>query len=141
MKKKIILIIIFWIIFLIFCLLSIKDSQFNAFVNWHIYLPNIKEEEIVYDNFFREGNTISILTIGNYNAVEKLIKKNNFKIINAENIDEISEKIQIFYNSLNSDGKNSFDNNIDIENIINLPKKIIIYLRVKIMINLLLYYY
>lgn len=124
MKKQIVIIIMFWlIIFLVFCFSQIKNVQVDTFINWHIYLPNIKDEKIIYDTFFGDGDTITILTVGDFNSIEKIIRKNNFQVINTKNIDNINEKIQNFYENLSDDGKSSFTSNLDLDNILNLSKE------------------
>lgn len=124
MKKQIVIIIMFWlIIFLVFCFFQIKNVQVDTFINWHIYLPNIKDEKIIYDTFFRDGDTITILTVDDFNSIEKIIRKNNFQVINTKNIDNINEKIQNFYGNLSDDGKSSFTSNLDLDNILNLSKE------------------
>ncbi len=124
MKKQIVIIIMFWlIIFLVFCFSQIKNVQVDTFINWHVYLPNIKDEKIIYDTFFGDGDTITILTVDDFNSIEKIIRKNNFQVINTKNIDNINEKIQNFYENLSDDGKSSFTNNLDLDNILNLSKE------------------
>lgn len=72
MKRQIIIVIIILIsIFLGFCFLTLKGCQIEAFINWNIYLSGVKEEKVIYDTFFRDGDTISILTISNSHFFKK----------------------------------------------------------------------
>ncbi len=115
MKKKLLILLIpfFIIIFVLY------GKSIEVFVNWNIYLPSIKENNIIFEDFFRNGDRISILTLSNSKKVSQTIKINHFETIQSENIDTIREILQSFFNGLSNDGKQSFDNNINIEQILD----------------------
>lgn len=123
MKKEIILIIVFWsVILLCYCFFNISGKQIAEFINWHIYLPSIKENSIIFDDFSRNGDQISILTFKNSSAINKLIGWNKFNEVNSENIVKVKEKIALFYNRLGENGKSSFNDNIDFSSLLDLSR-------------------
>lgn len=124
MKRRIIIVIVVVIlILLVFCFFTIKSCQIDAFINWHIYLPGVKEEKIVYDTFFREGDTISVLTISDFNSLKKIKKINNFEAISSENMSTIQNNLLNFYNGLGQfkeiDGKEAYNQNINTEQLLS----------------------
>lgn len=124
MKRQIIIIIIILILILLgFCFFTIKSCQIDAFINWHIYLPGVKEEKIFYDTFFREGDRISILTISNLDSLKKIKEINNFEAISSKNINIIQDNLLNFYNGLGEfkevNGKEVYDKNINIEQLLS----------------------
>lgn len=124
MKRQIIIVIIVLIsIFLIFCFFTLKGCQIEAFINWHVYLPGVKEEKVIYDSFFRDGDTISILTISNSHFLKKIKEVNNFEAISSENMSTIQDNLLDFYNGLGQfkgiDGKEAYDKNIDVKQLLN----------------------
>lgn len=123
MKKPIILIIVFWVVVLLFyCCFNISGKQIAEFINWHIYLPSIKKNNVVFDDFSRNGDQISILTFKNSSAINKLIDWNKLNEVNSENIAKVKEKIDFFYNRLGENGKASFDDNIDFSSLLDLSR-------------------
>ena len=124
MKRQITIIIVIVILILLgFCIFTIKGSQIDAFINWQIYLPGVKEEKIIYDSFFREGDTISILTISDFKFLEKIKGINNFEAISSENITTIQNDLLNFYNDLGQlkeiNGKEVYDENINVEQLLS----------------------
>lgn len=124
MKRQITIIIVIVILILLgFCIFTIKGSQIDAFINWQIYLPGVKEEKIIYDSFFREGDTISILTISDFKFLKKIKEINNFEAISSENITTIQNDLLNFYNDLGQlkeiNGKEVYDENINVEQLLS----------------------
>lgn len=125
MKRQIILVIVVVILILLgFCIFTIKNCQIDFFINWHIYLPGAKEEKIIYDSFFREGDTISILTISNHESLKKIKEINNFEAISFENIENLRNNLMDFYNGLSVgekgiNGKEVYDKNINVEHLLS----------------------
>lgn len=83
----------------------------------------MKEEKIVYDTFFREGDTISVLTISDFNSLKKIKKINNFEAISSENMSTIQNNLLNFYNGLGQfkeiDGKEAYNQNINTEQLLS----------------------
>ena len=102
---------------------KLKSCQIDAFINWHIYLPGVKEEKVIYDSFFRDGDTISVLTISDFNSLKKIKKINNFEAISSENIRTIQNNLLNFYNGLGQfkgiDGKEAYNQNINTEQLLS----------------------
>lgn len=124
MKRQIIIVIIILIsIFLGFCFLTLKGCQIEAFINWHIYLPGVKEEKVIYDTFFRDGDTISILTISNSHFLKKIKEVNDFEAISSKNMSTIQDNLLNFYDGLGQfkgiDGKEAYNKNIDVKQLLN----------------------
>lgn len=124
MKRQITIIIVIVILILLgFCIFTIKGSQIDAFINWQIYLPGVKEEKVIYDSFFREGDTISILTISDFKFLKKIKEINNFEAISSENITTIQNDLLNFYNDLGQlkeiNGKEVYDENINVEQLLS----------------------
>lgn len=124
MKRQIIIVIIILIsIFLGFCFFTLKGCQIEALINWHIYLPGVKEEKVIYDTSFRDGDTISILTISDSHFLKKIKEVNNFEAISFENMSTIQGDLLNFYNGLGKfkgiDGKEAYDKNIDVKQLLN----------------------
>ena len=124
MKRQIIIVIIILIsIFLGFCFFTLKGCQIEVFINWHIYLPGVKEEKVIYDSFLRDGDTISILTISNSHFLKKIKEVNNFEAISSKNMSTIQDNLLNFYDSLGQfkgiDGKEAYDKNIDVKQLLN----------------------
>ena len=117
-KKSVILAIVLLILIYLFFFLT-TSVRFAMFVNWGVYLPKNKKNEVVFEDFFRTGDQITILTFDDSNQLKKMIKMNGFAIFKFDNYSYIDEKIEEFYNRLSDEGKNFFSN-MQLKNILNV---------------------
>ena len=117
-KKSVILAIALLILIYLFFFLS-TSVRFAMFVNWGVYLPKPKKNEVVFEDFFRTGDQITILTFDDSDQLKKMIKMNGFAMFRFDNYSYIDEKIEEFYNRLSDEGKNFFSN-MQLKNILNV---------------------
>lgn len=118
MKKIIIIFVVLVTFFLI------TYNKLNLYINWKIYLPGIQRRIVIFDNFFRDGDQISIFKYYNKIKMKAIKDINHFNSISSENIDDIEEKLLDFYNGLSMDtkgidGKEVYDKNINNEQLLN----------------------
>ncbi len=106
LKKTILMAVLLIISVFLFFVLS-ASTQFAMFINWGLYFPNATKSDIVFDDFFRDGDQIFVYTISDNKQLDKMIEINKF--IPLDNNDEIiSTYLYSFHNRLNEDGKNIF---------------------------------
>ena len=118
MKKIIVLALV-----LLILIFLIVESKSDLYINWEIYLPGIQKRKIIFDDFFQDGDQISIFTYYSQRSIKKTIRENKFKKIFPENITDIQEDLSDFYNGLgtnikNINGKEIYDKNINIEQLL-----------------------
>lgn len=98
MKKKIIIILV---VFLALILIFVHvDSKLDLYINWKIYLPGIQRRTVIYDNFFRQGNQISIFKYHSKGKMKLIRDINHFDKISSKNTKEIQTFLSDFYNHL-----------------------------------------
>lgn len=88
------------------------------FVNHGIVLPSPKSIDTVYRFDFREGEDLEIWLYNN-KAFNKVISKKYFLKINEDNSVKVREFITKYYENLNVDEKEMFDENVDISSLVN----------------------
>lgn len=123
MRKKIFIILISLIV-LIIGFIHI-DSKLDLYINWKIYLPGIQRRTIIYDDFFRTGDQISIFKYYSKWKMKSIRDINHFDRLSPENIDNIRESLLDFYNRLGSNfekdnGKKNYDESINISQLLNI---------------------
>ena len=73
--------------------------------------------------FFRDGDTISILTISNSHFLKKIKEVNDFEAISSKNMSTIQDNLLNFYDGLGQfkgiDGKEAYNKNIDVKQLLN----------------------
>ena len=73
--------------------------------------------------FFRDGDTISILTISNSHFLKKIKEVNDFEAISSKNMSTIQDNLLNFYDGLGQfkgiDGKEAYNENIDVKQLLN----------------------
>lgn len=102
-KRKIILIILVILIGLITIY-----SKLDLYINWKIYLPGIQRRTVLFDDFFQDGDQISVIKYYNKLKMNAIKKINHFNSISPENMNDIEEKLLDFYDGL---GTNINENN------------------------------
>lgn len=112
MKKRIFVLLTVVISILIFLYLS-TSARFANFVNWKIILPKFQKEDIIFTDFFQDGEKFAIFTFKTDKQVKKLISSNHLNTINSENISEVKEQIHFFHNQLKDDFKALLESNIN----------------------------
>lgn len=122
MKKTIAIIVLVLLSIFMFLIFRIDVENADIYINWGIYLPKANKINTIYHFDFRAGHDFSIL-IYNDKKIDKIISKNNFKVINQDNRGLILEKIMQYYNLLNDDNKKLFEDNIDIDQLLNVNEK------------------
>lgn len=71
MKRKIIIVLMLILSILTFLII---DSKFNLYINWKIHLSGIQRRIIIFDDFFQDGDQISIFKYYSKRSMEKTIK-------------------------------------------------------------------
>jgi hypothetical protein len=98
----------------------IINSKLDLYVNWNIYFPGIQRRIVIFDDFFQDGDQISIFKCYSKRNIKKIKNKNGFIKITSENIDEVQENLLNFYNGISTEGKEKYDKNINTNQIVNL---------------------
>lgn len=78
----------------------IINSKLDLYINWKIYLPGIQNRKVVFDNFFQDGEQISIFKYQSKWKMKKIKEINHFNEITLENVKNIREELSNFYNKL-----------------------------------------
>lgn len=112
-KSKILLIFIIPLVFILIFLCLCNSTRFANFVNWKIVLPKFQKEDIIFTDFFQDGEQLAILTFKTDKQVKKLISSNHLSTINSENISEVKEQIHFFHDKLKDDFKVLLESNIN----------------------------
>lgn len=123
MKKKIIVIGIVLVVLVVGFL--IINSKIDLYINWKIYLPGIQRRTVVYDDFFRDGDEISVFKYHSKWKMRLIRDINHFNKISSEDIENIRANLTDFYNGLGSNqkgesGKAKYDKNVDINQLLNI---------------------
>lgn len=91
-----------------------KYFAFDIAINWNIYLPLISKEETIFMDVFQDGDVIRLISFENKKKTKRVLNKYNFIKVDSKNKDDIKIKINNFYERLNDEGKEIFDNKFDI---------------------------
>lgn len=97
-KNKIILALIISLTIIIS--FFVVDSKLDLYINWKIYLPGIQKRTIIFDNFFRDGDQISIFKYHSKEKMKLVRDINHFDKISSKNSEDIKDLLNDFYNKL-----------------------------------------
>ncbi len=117
-ERKKILVIIFVVFLLIILFVNSCSKRASIFVNWDIHLSFFIKYEELFSDFFRDGDSIGVLSCYSERDRKKILTNNKFVEIDKNNIHEIQIKITEFYNRLNKNEKMVFEQDIDSDDLI-----------------------
>ncbi len=112
-------VIIFFIVFLFVELFLSKSPRIVLLINHGIYLPKPETVTTIYHYTFREGEDFDIWTYSEKNFY-KLISKKYFYKIDENNIETVRKIILDYYDDLDEKEKSLFDQNVDINGLMNI---------------------
>lgn len=96
-----------------------KYFAYDLAINWNIYVPLVSKTEIIFTDFFQDGDVIKLISFDSKKKTQRVLNKYKFIKVDSENKDDIKIRISNFYGRLNDEGKEIFDNNFDIDSMIN----------------------
>mgnify|MGYP004659116269 FL=1 len=120
-KKKIILLILillccYWIVFYYLCFLYKKNGLLiEIYCNCGVWLQKPEKTDVIFRYEYKKGKDLEIFYYDDINTITKL---SDFKKI-GKNKQKVNNLIINYYNQLNLDQKSKFDNNVEIDELIN----------------------
>lgn len=123
MKKRIIVIVIVLVMFVVS--FFVVNSKLDLYINWKIYLPGIQKRMVVFDNFFRNGDQISVFKYHSKWKMRLISDINHFNKISSKDIENIRANLTVFYNGLGfnqkgESGKAKYDKTVNTNRLLNV---------------------
>ena len=87
----------------------------EIYCNCGVWLKNLKKTDIIFRYEYKKGKDLEIFYYDDVNTITKL---SDFKKIGT-NKTKVNNLIINYYNQLNLDQKSKFDNNVEIDELIN----------------------
>lgn len=93
------------------------DEKMLLEKNWGIDIPKAQKVEVIYKYEFRDGQDFEKWYYKKED-INKIITNNKFQYISTQNKELVIERLNNYYEVLDDEEKKLFENNIDIESIV-----------------------